>query len=207
MKDYPSIASSIGQEFREIPNAHVFDKLDGSSMRAEWNKKRGWYKHGKRHGLIDSTNPHLLAAPDVFMATMGEQIAKLATDSRWQTVVVFYEFWGTKSIAGLHYEGDTFHATLFDAALDKKGFLGPKEFRKTFEDLVPTARCLGQMNWTRGFVDSVRKGLVEGITFEGVVAKAGTRHDIIRAKAKTQAWVDRVIEVYGEMAGRKLVES
>jgi hypothetical protein len=207
VKDYPSVSSSYGQSFFEIERAEVFDKLDGSSMRAEWNRKRGWYKHGKRHGLIDSTNPHLLAAPDVFMATMGEQIAKIATDSRWETLVVFYEFWGTRSIAGLHFTGDTFNATLFDAAPHKQGIMLPKDFRKTFEDKVPTAKHLGTIHWTRGFVDRVRQGEVEGITFEGVVGKAGTKHDIIRAKAKTQRWIDRVIEVHGELSAAKIIAS
>ncbi len=116
MKDYPSIPSAIGQQFREIPRAQIFDKLDGSSMRAEWNRKQGWYKHGKRSGLTDDSNPHLVAVPAVFMAAMSETLAKIAVDSRWDAVVVFYEFWGCKSIAGLHFSGDPKFVTLFDAA-------------------------------------------------------------------------------------------
>jgi len=76
-----------------------------------------------------------------------------------------------------------------------------------FEDRVETARFLNQVTWTRGYIEQVRLGEVEGITFEGVVAKAGTGHSIVRAKAKTQAWVDRVIALHGEVAGRRIVES
>ena len=207
MKDYPSISSAIGQNFREIPRAQVFDKIDGSSMRSEWNRKQGWYKHGKRSGLTDDSNPHLVSAPTLFMETMSETLAKIARDNRYEAVVVFYEFWGKLSIAGLHTEGDPKFLTIFDAAPYKKGILGPTEFRKLFEDEVPTARYLGTVHWTRGYVDLVRKGEVEGITLEGVVAKAGEKHDIVRAKAKTQRWIDRVIEVHGELAGRKFIES
>ncbi len=207
MKDYPSIPSAIGQQFREIPRAQIFDKLDGSSMRAEWNRKQGWYKHGKRSGLTDDSNPHLVAAPAVFMAAMSETLAKIAVDSRWDAVVVFYEFWGCKSIAGLHFSGDPKFVTLFDAAPYKKGILGPTEFRKLFEGKVPTAKYLGTVNWTRGYVDLVRKGVIDGITHEGVVAKAGEKHDIVRAKAKTQRWIDAVIAAHGELAGKKLIES
>lgn len=207
MKEYPSISRATGQHFREIPNAHIFDKLDGSSMRSEWNRKRGWFKHGKRNGLIDDSNPHLVLVPKLFENILAEPLERIARDSRWEGLTVFYEFWGIKSLAGLHYEDDPKFLTLFDAAADKKGFLNPTDFRKTFEDRVPTARCLGVVNWTRGYIELVRQGQVDGITFEGVVAKAGTKHDIVRAKAKTEAWIKRVLEIHGEVAGKRLIES
>ncbi len=202
MKEYPQIPASTGTQFREIPGAWIFDKLDGSNMRSEWSKKRGWYKHGKRSGLVDDSNPHLAKAPELFMATLAEPLAKIAKDNRWQSLVVFYEFWGKKSIAGLHYDGDEKFLTLFDAAADKRGILIPQDFRKYFEGKVSTPSCLGNENWTRGYVERVYRGEIEGITFEGVVAKVGTRHDIVRAKAKTKAWIDKVHEVYGASAER-----
>lgn len=207
MKDYPSIPRAAGTKFVEIPNAHVFDKLDGSSCRSEWNVKQGWYKHGRRRGLLDDSNPHLMVVPQLFEDTLAEPLTKIAKDNKLGSVVVFYEFWGALSVAGQHVEGDPKFLTVFDASVDKKGFLNPTAFRRLFEDNVPTARFLGTVNWTRGYVERVRQGDVEGITFEGVVAKAGTKHDIVRAKAKTQRWIDRVIEIHGTTAGTKLIES
>lgn len=207
MKDYPSIPRSNGQSFEEIPGAYIFDKLDGSSMRSEWNKKQGWYKHGKRHGLIDDSNPHLVQVPALFERTFAEPLAKLARDSRWQTLIVFYEFWGEKSIAGLHYESDPKKLTLFDAVPDKKGFMAPGDFRVSFEDVVQCATFLGIHNFTRGFVDRVRTSEFHGFTFEGVVAKAGSKHKIVRGKAKSQCWVDRVQEVHGLEVAKKILES
>ncbi len=167
MKDYPSIPRSSGQSFQEIPDASVFDKLDGSSCRSEWNRKRLWYKHGRRRGLMDDSNPHLVVVPKLFEETLAEPLTKIARDAKLENMVVFYEFWGLKSIAGLHVEGDPKFLTLFDSTVDKKVFLDPGAFRRTFEDKVPTAR----------------------------------------AKAKTQSWIDRVIEIHGLDAGTKLVES
>jgi len=210
MLDYPSIPSALGQQFREIPDADVFDKKDGSSMRSAWSRRKGWFKHGRRKGLLDSSNPLLEdQMPALFNATLAEPLAKIAHDSRWETCIVFYEFWGAQSIAGLHFQSDPKFLTLFDVAVGKEDedFLSPRDFRRAFEDAVPTARYLGRVNWTRGYVDLVRSGGVEGITFEGVVAKAATRKGIVRAKAKTQAWIARVIQVHGELAGRRLVES
>ena len=200
MKSYPSIPQCTGQRFFEIEHAHVFDKLDGSNLRAEWSRKAGWYKHGKREGLIDHTNEHLVVAPELFMARLAEPLERLARAQRWQHLVVYYEFWGAKSFAGCHEEGDPKFLTPFDAAADKKDLLDPVTFRRAFEDQVPTPRYLGQTHWTRGYVERVRLGEVEGVTFEGVVAKAGSGHDLVLAKAKTQAWKDRVQTVYGAKA-------
>lgn len=200
MKNYPSISQSIGQKFVEMPNAFVFDKIDGSSMRSEFSKKRGWFKHGKRQGLVDDSNPHLVQVPVLFEKTLAEPLAKLATDKKWQHLIVFYEFAGPKSFAGWHGEEDDFRLSLFDAAVDKKGIMGPDDYLRTFYDLGFSAAFLGRFNWTRGFVQNVFEGLVPGITFEGVVGKLGTRHDIVRAKAKTKAWLDKVRAVHGTRA-------
>lgn len=209
MLDYPSIPRSIGQAFREIPNAHVFDKLDGTSHRSEWNRKRGWYKHGARHTLVGELHPLSFFAeiPALFERTLAEPLAKILTALRWTSGIVYYEYWGAKSLAGYHVEGDPKFLTVFDVAGPDDGILAPGDFRNAFEDLVPTARYLGRVNWTRGYVDLVRSGQIEGVTSEGVVAKLWTRKEIVRAKAKTQAWIDRVMEAHGQTEGIKLVES
>jgi hypothetical protein len=208
MKDYPSIPRAIGQAFREIPNAYVFDKLDGTSHRTEWSRSKGWHKHGLRHTRNDENNPLSFFAqvPTLFSGILEAPLNAVVRKHRWQTVVAFYEFWGPQSLAGFHVAADETHLTLFDVAVDDE-FLDPGEFRKLFEDRMPTAAFLGRVNWTRGYVDIVRKGEVEGITSEGVVAKLSTRREYVRAKAKTQAWIDRVIARHGADDGRKLVES
>ncbi len=66
MKVYPSIPGARGQQFREIANAVVFGKLDGSCMLSQWNPKRRFYKHGRRNGLLDSSNPQLERVPKLF---------------------------------------------------------------------------------------------------------------------------------------------
>lgn len=56
MKTYPSIPRSTGQSFQEY-DAYVFDKLDGSNLRFEWSRKKGWVKYGTRRRLFDTTDP------------------------------------------------------------------------------------------------------------------------------------------------------
>lgn len=208
MKDYPSIPGARGQQFRQIANAVIFGKLDGSSMRSEWSRKRGWYKHGRRMGLLDDSNVHLAVVPRLFEERLGPLLDRIARDERWQTLVVFYEFWGRESLGGLHVQGDPKFLTLFDAAPEGK-MLGPVDFRRTFEDKVETAPYLGTMNWTRGQVEQIRRGELPGLTSEGAVGKAYERRgsEIVRAKAKTQAWIDKILQVHGAECGARLIDS
>lgn len=200
MKDYPSIPQSTGSKFFEIPDALIFDKLDGSSLRAEWSKNKGWFKFGRRNGLLDDSNPQLKASLKLFEVTMAEPLEKIIFDQRWSHLIVFYEFWGRQSLGGLHVDEDPKSLTLFDADADKRGIIDPRTFRCIFEDRVATPRFLGRHNFTRGFAAHVRDNDVPGITFEGVVAKAGYGHDIVRAKAKTQQWIDAIKAMHGDKA-------
>lgn len=205
VKLYPSIPRSTGQTFREF-DAYVFDKVDGSNLRVEWTRKRGWFKFGTRQRLFDETDEVFGGAIALFRETLAQGIEKVARDERWDMVTVFMEFWGEKSFAGEHETCDPKRLTLFDVNPYKKGILGPKEFLDLFGHL-PIPRFLGRMRWTRGFVERVRLGQVEGVTFEGVVGKAGKGHDLVMSKAKTQAWIDKVMEKFGIENGRKIVDS
>jgi hypothetical protein len=139
----------------------------------------------------------------LFRDTRADALAKIARKERWQKLVVFAEYWGPKSLAGMHEPCDEMRLTVFDAAPDKRGLLDSRDFRKAFEDKVETATYLGRHRWTRGFVERVRAEGFEGATFEGVVGKST---DGYMAKAKTQAWIDAVLARHGE-AGQQIVES
>ncbi len=217
MKAYPSIPRGTGMTFQEIPGAYVFDKLDGSNLRVEWNRKhKQWTKFGTRTRLFDTSDWQFGRAIKMFMETLAEPVAKIAFDRRWERVVVFTEHWGPQSFAGCHHDeqnqpldpDDQMHVDLIDVAPYKQGLLGPAEYLKIFGAL-PMAKFLGRSNWTRGFVDRVRNGEVEGITFEGVVGKAGhgKTHDLVMAKAKTQAWVDKVKARYAPDEAERLINS
>lgn len=207
MKEYPSIPASSGQKFREIENCYVFDKLDGSGIRAEYNLKQGWHKFGTRTRLVDVTDPVFGVVVPLFQETLSEALTKVAKDARWERLIVFMEFCGPNSFAGNHDPSDKKTLTVFDANLHKKGILGPRDFLKYFEDKVPTPKLLTRTKWTRGFVDQVWNGELAGVTFEGVVGKAGEGHDLVMAKAKTRAWVDRVKAKYSSAEADKIINS
>lgn len=206
MKPYPSIPRATGQSFHEIPNAYIFDKLDGRNIRVEWSRKNGWGKWGTRHRLFDASDAEFAPAIPLFEQVYAESLTKIARDNRWESVTAFLELWQPNSLGGVWVPGETYSLTLFDVAPYKECQMGPKEFMKTFKD-VPTAAFLGQVNWTRGYVEQVRSGQIEGVTFEGVVAKAGEKHKLLLSKAKQQRWVDALMARYGEQEGKKLAES
>lgn len=202
MKSYPSMARGCVQHFR----AHVFDKADGSNLRFEWSKKRGWYKYGTRNHLFDQTDPVFGSAIDVFQNGLAQGIADVAKSQRWDKAVVFAEFFGPHSFAGVHLPEDPKFLALFDVSPLRKGILPPAEFLKLFGHLEIT-KFLGVVDWNSDYVARVRRGEVEGITFEGVVAKGMVNRELVMEKAKTQAWIDKVFALHEKWRAQEIVES
>jgi hypothetical protein len=104
--------------------------------RAEWSKKRGWYKFGTRKCMIDETDPIFGRAVPLFKEKYGDDLEKVFKSEKLfdgvQSVVAFAEFFGSKSFAGMHFPDDqSWDIVLFDLNLHKKGMLGPKEFIDT----------------------------------------------------------------------------
>jgi len=204
VKQYPEIQSSVGQKFREIPGAYVFDKIDGSNLRFEWSRKSGWYKYGTRNRLFDKSDQDFGESIKIFENSLAEPLERISRDHKWDNITVYCEYWGINSFAGVHVP-EKHHLTLFDVNVYKKGFIGPKDFLKIF-NIANTQKFLGVYNWTRGFVEKVRNNEIEGITFEGVVGKYGEGHNLTMAKAKTQCWIDKVKSLYPENA-KSIIES
>ena len=208
MKDYPSIPRARGQAFRAISDAFIYDKLDGSNIRVEWSSKRGivWNKFGTRARLLDESDDVFGGIPEIFRRVWQETLTGIVSDRRWERGVCFFEFWGPNSFAGQHEPNDEKRLTLIDVAVHRQGILGPRRFDQIFggQD-VPN--IIGIRNWTREYVEQVWRGEVEGVTFEGVVAKAGDGHQIVRAKAKTEAWVRKVQELYAPEVAEQIINS
>jgi len=195
MKQYPSIS-------REISSAgsyHVFDKLDGSNMRAEWTPKKGFWKFGSRTQLVDISSP--LGAKSIpLMQAQEDQIGSILRDMRVEEATCYFEFYGPSSFAGVHnWDEEGFQVTLFDVALFKKGFMSPKEFVKAFSGKVPTPSLLYVGSVTKELEERVRNGTLPGMTFEGVVCKGAPLkkgYPPHMFKIKSQAWIDRVKTKY-----------
>lgn len=211
MKDYPSILSATdlitkfkGYEGRPFI---AFDKLDGSNMRAEWSRKRGWHKFGSRRQLIDASHPLLGGAIKCILDTYGDAIPKVLTDDPFfkkpQEATCFFEYFGPHSFAGQHDEArlgvednNPKKVVVFDVNLYKKGFVDPVNFVRRFGPHMEIPRVLHEGELDEEFVLRVRAD--EFGTAEGVILKGGEGHKLWMAKIKTMKYLDRLKSFFGQ---------
>jgi len=188
MKIYPSIPKEITR------GAVVYaqDKLDGSCIRAEWSRKRGLYKFGTRKRLLGADEKPLGEAIEKINSKYSGGLSEIFRKHNWRKVVCFFEFFGPHSFAGSH-KSEPHDVVLFDVAVDNRGILDPKDFIKLFK-YIDTVDVLYHGKLTSEFIDSVKSGKLEGMTFEGVVCKGKsiTPGRPMMFKIKSQAWINRL---------------
>lgn len=191
MKQYPSITAKI-----QPIEAYVFDKIDGSNIRAEWGPKKGFWKFGSRKRLLGSDQLCISKAENLIKEKYEEDLSRVFRDQRYSKVVAFFEFSGKNSFAGYHYENDIHDVTLFDVDVYKKGLTFPQEFLKLYGHLE-TAKLLYHGKINNEFVDLVRHGNLEGMGLEGVVCKTFPKNNKpqpIMFKIKTIVWLNKLKE-------------
>ena len=193
MKTYPSIPR---WGLHSTDYLYIFDKLDGSNVRCEIDRKGKVRKFGRRDGLLDDSNPFLLEVPDLIQEKYAEFLIPIVQKQGWEFATFYFEFWGANSFAGSH-QVEPHTVTLFDVAPHKKGFLEPHVFLELFGHL-DTAKLLLHAPFTSEVAAQVTNSTLEGMTFEGVVCKGylnrktGMPHML---KWKSQAWLDRLKQV------------
>lgn len=184
MKSYPTIGFQIDRSLQTI----VFDKLDGSNIRAEWSRKAGFYKFGTRDRLLDKREQPLGQAVDLILA---QGIERVFVDQRWDRVISFFELHGPNSFAGSHVEDEPLKATLIDVNPYKQGILDPRDFVKLFEKYdIPNVVHRGTVN--PKFIHDVHNGHLQGMTFEGVVCKGMKKKIHHMFKIKSKFWLERL---------------
>lgn len=192
MEAYPS----IGKHIVDTP-IYAFDKLDGSNVRAEWTPKKGFMKFGSRRRLLDPQEEPLGEAVGLIQGKYEDDLSRILRKTGVLRATCFFEFHGPSSFAG-HHEDEPHDVVLFDVHLFKQGLLPPADFLKLFGK-VETPALLHQGKATHPFLEEVRAGTLEGMTFEGVVCKGplDSRRRPVAFKVKNRAWVERVKAAYG----------
>lgn len=199
MKSYPKI------EFYNKGilglNCYAFDKLDGSNMRFEWNRKRGWYKFGTRNNMIDRSSLEFGKGIDIFINKYNEDLSKIFQDkySKVESFVVFAEYLGENSFAGQHENSDIKDVVVFDINQYKRGFIPPKEFIDNFGH-IHTPSIIYTGKYDLDLIKSVKDNKYN--LSEGVIVK-GFEKEIWMTKIKTNEWLDKVRSIFGE---KKLLE-
>jgi hypothetical protein len=175
----------------------AFDKYDGSNIRAEWTRKRGWDKFGSRKVLMDETHP-LGDAIDIFLNTYGDDLEKIFKKDKLfrncQNVTVFGEYFGPNSFAGWHDPDDEKEIVLFDISIHKKGMMSPRDFVKMFGHLkIP--KIIYEGNFNESFIQDVKDGkypVIEGVVAKGNLPHGKSPHNLWMAKVKTKTWLDKL---------------
>jgi hypothetical protein len=205
MKEYPSIPGS-SRAPREF--CYGFTKYDGSSLRAEWSKKRGWYKFGTRYCMNDESDPIFGRGFTLFKEKYGDDLVKVFEKEKLfrgvKSVVVFFEFFGSKSFAGMHFPDETqWDVVPFDVNPIGKDILGPKDFLDNFGHLK-IAEHIYTGNLNEELIEQVRKEKIDleskypikTAIPEGMVVKGGNRHNRWMSKIKTERYREELKKRY-----------
>ncbi len=193
MKQYPSIQKI---HINNVPNIYfyLFNKVDGSQIRSGWNSKKGFYKFGTKSQLIDQETMPFGRAIPLIREKYEEDLSAIFNENKWREVSCFFEFFGPSSFAGTHDFEEKMDVILFDVAPYKEGLLHPTKFIKYFGHLdVPNILYEGHI--THQVIESIKNGILPGISFEGCVCKGANdkkTKEPIMFKIKTQAWLDRL---------------
>jgi hypothetical protein len=205
LKQYPSILKAQNQLDLDT-NFWLFDKLDGSNLRFEWDRQGGWCRFGTRTQMLKPDHPWLGAAIPLFFEQWASVLEDIARQQKWPNFTAFFEFWGINSFAGFHDPNDIKHLTLIDVHVYKMGLLSPEVFLDLYGHLK-IAKFLGTNKLSIDLLEEIRFARLEGISFEGVIGKAGASHQRTMFKAKTQAWIDRIREKFSPEEAIKILSS
>ena len=166
MKSYPTIPHWNKGIWGE--QVYTFRKYDGSNIRFEWTKKRGWYKFGTRNVLLDPNSEPFGEAVTLFMNKYAEDLERKFKDDKDMRkqlkFMAFCEFLGENSFAGFH-EDEPHDVILFDVNQHNKGILPPKEFLNKFGDL-DIAELVHTGNYNKEFVNSIKTNTFEDYDFD-----------------------------------------
>jgi len=189
MIQYPSIpGSKFAEPGREV---YAFRKYDGSNLRFEYTKKKGWCKFGSRKRTFDHRDQQFGEVIDLFHDCYAEELTERIQPYIPSTrVVVFMEYLGDNSFAGSHFD-EPKRLVLFDVHVKKKGLISPTEFMHNFSTLEFSQELIWKGVLT---VDQIHEFQNTESLGEGVILKSD---DGWYCKVKTNLYMKRLQDTFG----------
>lgn len=190
MKKYPSIPKNID----DIKNQQVviFDKLDGSNIRAEWVRSSGFYKFGSRKQLLQPSSL-IYQSIELIKRDYEEWLDIIFRQNNWRKVTAFFEFYGDHSKFGQHDPKDKHKVTLIDVWVSKNGFVEPLRFIRMFKTLgIPNVLFNGKLS--DQILKQIKDGTLLGMGREGVICKMSKGTAVSMVKVKRNSWYEELRE-------------
>ena len=202
----------------------AFNKLDGQNFGAKYNvRTKTFTDFTSRKCNVDENHEQFGGAVRYFKEHYGQVLKDIVKANSGKKelfngvdeVMFFFEWYGERSFAGFHQEGDELRLALIDIFLKKKGYIEPKPFYDIFcgrdDILVPELIYKGKL--TQEFIDSINNNdwTEEGCQYpqvkEGVVIRRSTLmkgQRMPKVKTKTRWWMTELHKRYTEEECREL---
>lgn len=187
----------------------AFEKLDGSNIRIKWTQKKGFCLFGSRTQLFDESHPSLKEAISLFK-TKYESVLDwmfrggVGDFAGEREVICFAEFFGEKTLAGIHVDDDPKDLVLFDILVGHKTptFVLPQDLiklSKRYNFEIPDIEYQGNLN--DQFINDVKAGRYS--VKEGVVCKYTELNDqfmggVGMVKIKTNDYFEQLKAIYNK---------
>jgi hypothetical protein len=194
-----------GSKNSPLEKCIAFEKYDGTNLHWIWESDLGWYAFGTRRdrfylcdrGIAEfnSAHPGLEEASDIFLKDFAkplEDIFQTNQQYHCDEIIVFTEFLGTHSFAGMHKPDDAKRLVLFDVQTSR-GMVHPEQFIQDFSSAI-AARVVYRGKLTGKFCDDVRRGKYD--VTEGVVCKGKNTNGIWMVKIKTDAYMQKLRQAF-----------
>ena len=193
-----------------------FNKLDGQNFCVTYRPKTMQFGPiGSKNHTVDENDEQFGDTVKWFWAHgYADILAKAVSDRRSKKqvfngideITFFFEWYGDKSFAGKHEEGDEMHLALIDVFLKKKGYMEPKEYYSIFKDTdveIPELIYTGPLDseiisriqandWTQSNPEF--PNVKEGVVFKRSTLLSGQRRPSV--KVKTKWWLDKLHSTY-----------
>ena len=224
MKHYDSIPRIQDDGTLQGETVWGYNKLDGQNFCVTYRpKKDAFGPYGSRTVTVDerseqfgNTIAYFLAKgyEDILAIRVAQNSGKGQVFNGVDEITFFFEWYGNKSFAGKHEEGDEMHLALIDVFLKKKGYIEPKEYERIFRNTsieMPELIYTGPLNadiisriqkndWTKP--DAEFPTVKEGVVFKRSTMMKGQRRPSV--KVKTVWWLDKLHSMYSEEECKKL---
>ena len=202
----------------------AFNKLDGQNFGVKYNARtKEFTDFTSRKCNVDENHEQFGGAVKYFKTNYEQVLKDIVKENSGKKglfngvdeIMFFFEWYGERSFAGFHQDGDELKLSLIDIFLKKKGYIEPKPYYDIFcnRDDISTPELIYKGKLTQEFINSINANdwTEEGCEYpnvkEGVVIRRSTLmkgQRMPKVKTKTKWWLTELHKRYTEEECKEL---